>query len=219
MCRYKDLQRFPTGENQPAYGTISSSPGSRHGSAGRWSSRAVRCEASRGRDSLSGRLLMEHLHLGEVSGVVAGLSTPIARRGIPFCTAASEPKEGRPFFLHPLGHRRAGETAKGRWKPSPPGGTQRSEAFPLPRRDSDRTNLTDPFKLVIRIECDSWPSHPEEVYVSLENQLVAGNAEDALKGDERMSHVIENPQIQDEVELAYPIRREIEHIYLTVFNS
>lgn len=74
-------------------------------------------------------------------------------------------------------------------------------------------------KLVIRIECDSWPSHPEEVYVSLENQLVAGNAEDALKGEERMSHVIENPQIQDEVELAYPIRREIEHIYLQVFNS
>lgn len=55
--------------------------------------------------------------------------------------------------------------------------------------------------------------------MSLENQLVAGNAEDALKGEERMSHVIENPQIQDEVKLAYPIRREIEHIYLQVFNS
>ena len=55
--------------------------------------------------------------------------------------------------------------------------------------------------------------------MSLENQLVAGNAEDAFQGKERMSHVIENPQIQDEVELAYPIGREIEHIYLKVFNS
>ena len=58
----------------------------------------------------------------------------------------------------------------------------------------------------------------EQVGVGFQDQQVAGDTGDPLQRRLRALHVIENPQKKHDIEGPHPLRRQIEHFDLAVFN-